>query len=304
MTVEIVLSDRGRAQTNLPWSLDLGSGSNSEGAVQGHDSCSLFASLYLIVVRADFSTYVPGSSFVHALDARVKVVLLAIYATSSFFVASWPGLALFAGFFAAAFIASDISARRLLLLAFPVYVLVLLTVLLNSFAAGSPGFGFSEAGFARACFFGSRIILLTWALLLVGFATSSIELMGAFSLLLAPLKKAGVPVDDVVTALSIALRFIPLAVEELFRVRDAQRSRGGRFDEGGPLDRSKAWAAVLLPLIMGMFRRAEGLSLAMDARCYGAVSGRTALDGAKARSLDAFVLAAGAVACMLVAWIF
>lgn len=261
-------------------------------------------SLYLIAVRADFSTYVPGASFVHALDARVKVVLLAVYAISSFFVVSWPGLALFAGFFAAALVASDMPAGRLLLLAFPVYVLVLLTVLLNSLAAGSPGFGFSEAAFARACFFGLRMILLTWALLIVGFTTSSIELMRAFSWLLAPLKKAGVPVDDVVTALSIALRFIPLAVEELFRVRDAQWARGAGFGEGGLVSRLKTWASVLLPLMMGMFRHAEDLSCAMDARCYGAAEARTSLASAKLRPLDALVLVAGAFVCALVAWVF
>lgn len=252
----------------------------------------------------NFSTYVSDGSSVHALDARAKVVLLAVYAASSFFVASWLGLALFAALLAVALGASGAPARSVLLPAVPVYALVLLTVLLNSFVWGSSGFAFAEAGFSRSCFFGLRIVLLTWALLLLGFTASSTALMEAFAWFLRPLKRAGLPVDDAVMALSVAVRFIPAAAEELFRVRDAQWARGASFGEGGLASRLKAWGSVMLPLVMGMFRHSEDLSCAMDARCYGAAAERTSLASAKFRLFDALVLAAGVFACLLIAWVF
>lgn len=261
-------------------------------------------SLYLGAVQMNFSTYVPSSSPVHALDARVKVVLLSVYAVAAFFVSSWLGLALFAALLAVALLASGVPARSVLLPAAPVYALVLLTVLLNSFVWSSSGLGFVEAGFFRACFFGLRIVLLTWAFLLAGFTTSSTALMEAFAWLLRPLEKLGLPVDDAVMALSVAVRFIPAAAEELFRVHDAQWARGAGFNEGALTSRLKTWASVLLPLVMGMFRHAEALSCAMDARCYGAAEARTSLVSVKLRLLDAFVLAAGAFTCVLIAWIF
>lgn len=231
-------------------------------------------------------------------------MLLLAYALSAFFVGSWPGLALFAAFLAVFLLGGGVQVRRVLLMASPVYVLVLLTLLLNSLVPSSSGLCFSEAGFARSCFFGSRIVLLTWALLLTGLTVSQIEFMEAFAWFMAPLKKLGLPVDDAAAALSIALRFVPLSLEELFRVRNAQCSRGAGFDEGRVFDRARAWSCVLLPLVMGMFRRADSLSLAMDARCYGAASKRTALFSEKIRPLDAFVLLAGVCACVLTAWCF
>ena len=67
---------------------------------------------------------------------------------------------------------------------------------------------------------------------------------------------------------SIALRFIPLTVEEVERIRCAQRARGARLDEGGLAARLRSWAQVLVPLVVGLFRRADELSLAMVDRCY------------------------------------
>lgn len=252
----------------------------------------------------NFLTYSSGGSFAHALDARVKVILLAVYAVSAFFVASWPGLTVFTGLLVATLLASDAPVRSVLLPAVPVYVLVLLTVLLNSFAWDASGLGFSAVGFSRTCFFGFRIVLLTWALLLVGFTASSTALMEAFAWFLRPLKRAGLPVDDAVMALSIAVRFIPAAVEELLRVRDAQWARGAGFGEGGPVSRLKTWASVMLPLVMGMFRHAEDLSCAMDSRCYGAAPQRSSLASTEVRPLDAFVLVVGVFACVLTAWVF
>ena len=110
--------------------------------------------------------------------------------------------------------------------------------------------------------------------LVVGFAlsfsstTPPTAIADGVASLMGPLRRVGVPVGAVATSASIALRFIPITVEEVDRIRCAQRARGARLDEGGPLRRLRMWGQVLVPLIVSLFRRADELASAMTDRCY------------------------------------
>ena len=86
--------------------------------------------------------------------------------------------------------------------------------------------------------------------------------------LMAPLARLGVPVGGLSMAVSVALRFIPLASEEVERIRCAQRARGARLDEGGVIRRLSGWGQVLVPLVVSLFRRADELAAAMEDRCF------------------------------------
>lgn len=163
-------------------------------------------------------------------------------------------------------------------------------------------FGFVPAGFARGCFYALRILLLVVASLLVCFTTTSTALMQAFSSFLAPLRALRVPVDDIASVLSIALRFIPLVAEELGRIHDAQWSRGAKFSEGGLATRLRAWATVMVPLFVGMFRRADALAVAMDARCYGMPGARrSSLARRRFDAKAALTLVVGVAVCVALA---
>lgn len=281
-------------------------------------------------MKIDISTYIAGDSPVHACDPRVKIVLLAVYSVTLFLVDFWWALGACAALFAALAALSRIPAGRLFSLSVPLLVIAAFAVLFNSFsfdaqaaAASTPAglgsvsagvfagmapvhlagsFGFVPAGFARGCFYAVRIVLLVTASLLVSFTTTSTQLMAAFSCFLRPLRPLHVPVDDAASVLSIALRFIPLVAEELCRIHDAQWSRGAAFDEGGLLGRLRAWATVLVPLFVGMFRRADVLAVAMDARCYG-VPGtpRTSLSILKLDAGSVCALVAGVAVCIALA---
>lgn len=280
-------------------------------------------------MQINVSTYIAGKSSVHRLDARVKVVLLAAYCVAVFFVSTWVGMLLASAMFAAVLAISCIAPQRVLGLVKPVYVLVALTVLLNSFTFATPdalalaqaqageqgamgnvllpivgNLCFTGAGFTRGCFFGIRILLLAYACILVSFTTTSTELMGAVNWFLAPLRKAGVSTDDAAMICSIAIRFIPLIADEFCQIRNAQWARGGKFDEGSLAQRLKAWVSVLVPLVAGMFRRADALALAMDARCYGAADERTSLEHSHAGATAGAALLTGLLACGLLAWLF
>lgn len=144
-----------------------------------------------------------------------------------------------------------------------------------------------------------RIALLALASMVLTSTTSPTELSRSLEQFLQPLERIRVPVHDVATIVSIALRFIPVTFDEFQVVRSAQESRGAGFSSGGLVDRLKAWQTVLIPLFVGLFRRADVLALAMDARCYGARK-PTHLNARPFTARAAAALAAGLAACVAV----
>ena len=68
--------------------------------------------------------------------------------------------------------------------------------------------------------------------------------------------------------ISMALRFMPMLLEEYERLRMAQMARGADFTTGSLALRIRALAALTVPLLLSAFRRADELALAMEARGY------------------------------------
>ena len=211
--------------------------------------------------------YVPGTTPAHRLDARTKLVLL-FAATLASFVASAPwGLAVAALGLVAALAASRTSPATVLMGLRPAAVVLALSVVSNAVVlVGQPGV--SLDGLARSAAVVCRIALVVGFALSFSSTTPPPAIADALAALLAPLRRMGVPVGAIAMSSSIALRFIPLTVEEVDRIRCAQRARGARLDEGGPLVRLRGWGQVLVPLVVGLFRRADELASAMCDRCY------------------------------------
>lgn len=210
------------------------------------------------------------------VDARVKVILLLV-ATAALFAARAPWtLAVWAMLCLLVLRASGIGGKAVARALKPVALLFAFIVCANLVScdgsadvaiAGSVGI--STVGAARAATAVARIIMLVCLALSVAASTTPTKLAHACTSLMRPLGHIGVPIEDVGLVLSMALRFIPVVSEEAGRIRLAQRARGVNFDEGSVLRRVRAWAAVLTPLVVGLFRRADRVAESMDARCYG-----------------------------------
>lgn len=241
------------------------------------------------------SEFLEEQGSAHRIDARCKIIMLAVYSVGIFFVDAWLGMAAYAAFLAVACALLRAPVRRVFALGVPVYVICVLTVAFNSFVPADVGIGFSQAGLVRGCFFAARILLLVWFSLVVCFTVEATELTQAFSSMMRPLSALRVPVDDIAMVFSIALRFIPQMAEEYFQIRDAQWCRCAEFDEGPVLARVKAHCAIMVPMFVGLFRRADRLAASMDARCYG-MRGRMRTD-IRARRADPPSVAVCAAAC-------
>lgn len=233
-------------------------------------------------------SYVPGDTFLHRLDTRVKVVLLVALSVASFVSAPPWGLATVAVVLAVSLALSGTTPARVLRALRPAALVLGFSLLANSLVLGAQAqgagvwgcglVGLSPAGAARAALAVTRIVMVVALSLVFSATTMPPAVADALAALLSPLGRVGVPVGDVSMTVSIALRFIPIASEELDRIQWAQRARGARLDEGGVVARLRGWARVLVPLLVSLFRRADELAGAMADRCYVG-SGRTSMMG-------------------------
>ena len=242
--------------------------------------------------------YASGSTPLHRLDPRAKLVMLLVATVATFAASSLWGLLVMAAGLAAALVASKTSLATVLMGLRPAALILALSLASNAIVlVGQPGF--SPEGLARGALVVCRIALVVGFALSFSSTTPPPAIADGLGALLAPLRRVGVPVGAVAMSASVALRFIPLTAEEVDRIRCAQRARGARLDEGGLLRRLRGWGQVLVPLVVGLFRRADELASAMVDRCY--TGEQTALLGPLApRELAAiFVAAVWAVAATL-----
>lgn len=220
-------------------------------------------------------SYVAEITPASRIDARTKIVLLIVFAVAVFLAqGSFAFLVWFVllGFCMRAAHVEPGSIVRALRPSLVIFVLMLCANLVSCdgsaeiFLLGP--IGLSLSGGLRGFWALLRIILLVGAMLVVSASTTSTELAAAFVRLLSPLGRLGVPVAEFGCTLSLALRFVPITAEEFQRIQLAQRVRGVDFDSGKLLDRIRMWASVFVPLIVGLFRRADRLAESMEARCY------------------------------------
>jgi energy-coupling factor transport system permease protein len=266
-----------------------------------------------------FGNYVPGTSIVHKLDARIKLLIIAAYVFALFAVSGWVGLSVCTVLFVACYVLSGIPFKLAFRGLKPIFVLLIFTLLVNTltFSAAPLGeaalvegtgpfsipesisligtFGVKPMGALRGLYFVLRIMLLVCLTSLLTYTTSVVALTDGLVSLMRPLARLKVPTEDIATMFSIALRFIPITAEEAERIMVAQSARGAVFNKGGPFKRAKAWVPVMIPLFVSLFRRADELACAMETRCYGG-QGRTHL---RVVTMGEYDLAIGVVTSIL-----
>lgn len=242
--------------------------------------------------------YVPGDSPLHRADPRAKLLIAFFLVAALFAVQSWyVVVALCATLFLACGIAR-ISLKTFLGMLKPVLWIGAFTLVVNAFSLQG-GLHFVPAGFTRGVFFFIRLLVVMGSTALVTLTTSPVALTDGIAYMMRPLARIKVPVEDIAMMISIGIRFIPTIAEEIERIMLAQRARGAKFDEGSLLKRMRAWIPLLIPLFVGLFRRADALARSMDARCYTGV-GRTHLRQLKMRASDWVVMALSAAFLVLI----
>jgi len=236
--------------------------------------------------------YYPGDSFLHRLDARVKLLLLLALMVELFFFSSATAYALFMALTFFLMLRSGVPLKMLLRSLGPLWWIILFTFFIHLFTTPGEEIGRlwilapTWEGLGRGVFISLRLALLILLSSLLTFTTSPLRLTDAMEALLSPFRRVGVPAHELAMMMTIALRFVPTLIEETDRIMKAQKARGADFETGGLLTRVQSLVPILVPLFLSAFRRADELALAMEARCYRGGVGRTQMRELRTTSLD------------------
>ena len=223
--------------------------------------------------------YYPVDSFLHNLDPRTKLFGTMIFIISLFISNSYIGYILATLFLVVAIVLSKVPIKFMIkgLRA----ILLLLSVSFNLFlTAGTPIFKFgflqiTREGLDLSILMAIRLIYLIVGSSVMTLTTTPNSLTDGLEKGLGFLKYIKVPVHEIAMMMSIALRFIPILIEETDKIIKAQMARGADFETGNIIQKAKAMVPLLVPLFISAFRRATDLAMAMEARCYHGGKGRT-----------------------------
>ena len=229
-----------------------------------------------------FGQFYPVDSFVHRLDPRLKILFLIAYIVAIFLASNFYGLAACAVVLVLIVIFARIPFGKVLRAIRGVTFLVLFTAILNVlFYSGETVywewgiFCISFEGIIFSLFLALRLVLLVVCSSMLTYTTTPVSLTDGVESLLTPLKWIRIPVHEIALIMSIALRFIPILMDETSRIKNAQMARGADFESRGLGKKIKATIPILVPLLLSAFRRADELGDAMDARCYTGGKHRT-----------------------------
>ena len=226
--------------------------------------------------------YYPAKSILHRLDPRVKVVSTLLFLISLFLFRSIPGYIIATAFLVMVVRLSKVPFGYIVKGLKPIIMILMLTVLFQLFLTRGGDtlvhwwiFTITEEGLVNAVYMAIRLIYLIIGSSLMTFTTTPNELTDGIEELLGPLNKIRVPVHEIAMIMSIALRFIPILLEETDKIMKAQIARGADLESGNMIQKAKSMIPILVPLFVSAFRRANDLAMAMEARCYHGGEGRT-----------------------------
>lgn len=225
--------------------------------------------------------YYPADSILHRLDPRVKFIGTFLFLISLFVADSFWGYVLATCFLAGIILLSKVPVKFMLKGLKPLFIILIITVLFNLFLI--PGqelwsFGFltvTVEGVKQAVKIGVRLIYLVIGSSVMTLTTTPNQLTDGLERILRPLNKIKVPVHEISMMMSIALRFIPILMEETDKIMKAQIARRADFESGNLIQKAKSLVPLLVPLFISAFRRADDLAMAMEARCYHGGDNRT-----------------------------
>lgn len=252
--------------------------------------------------------YLPGESFVHKLDPRVKILLSFAFIVIIFVLNNFIGYA-FIGIFTFLLISvAKIPKKYIFKGLKPILWIIVFTAALNAFM--TPGkaifkigpIALTDKGLYLAAFMVLRLVFLIISTSLLTLTTSPIALTDGIEKLLNPFKRIGLPTHELAMMMTIALRFIPTLLDETDKIMKAQAARGADFESGNIIKRTRSLIPILVPLFISSFRRADELAMAMEARCYRGGEGRTRLKILKISRRDYIAFLAMAILLAISIW--
>jgi energy-coupling factor transport system permease protein len=259
-----------------------------------------------------FGQFIDTGSPIHRMDARIKLVATFVFIVASFLIDSFLGFALVLPLLALIQFVSRVPLGYVLrgsrfFLGFLVFILFFQVLFYPGEVPESSylwrwGFlSISTEGLYTAGILGLRVVFLYYVTTMLMLTTSLVDLTNGLELIFGPLQRIRVPVNELVLVFVIAIKFVPIFIEEVERLARAQTARGVPFDEGGAFKRARRLGRLLVPIFISGFARADLLTTAMNTRSYRGGRYRTKLRQLHSTGTDWLMLLL-VVAWMLTAW--
>ncbi|OEF96449.1 cobalt ABC transporter permease [Vulcanibacillus modesticaldus] len=236
-------------------------------------------SQYMVIGR-----YIPGNSYIHLLDARSKLIFVFLYIFLVFLTNSILGYLILLSFIIIGILISKIPISYYVKGIMPIFLIILFTIILHltTNKAGDLVFQWKwieiySQGIEQAVFITLRLLILVIIASMLTLTTSPIDLTMGLERILNPLKRVNLPIHELALMMSISLRFIPTLVDEADKIMKAQKARGANFETGPIHKRVINMIAIIIPLFISAFKRADELAIAMESRGYRGGEGRTRL---------------------------
>ena len=245
--------------------------------------------------------YIPGKSFVHKLDPRIKLATNILFIVMVFLAKSFILEAILLAPVLIAFFASGLRKRQLIKTLKPVIFIGAFLFIINIFIIQQSSYPnihiygswwkliVSDLALHRTGLIMARIYIMILITMLLTATTKPMALTRAIEDLLLPLKLLFIPVHIIAMIISIALRFVPTLLEESQRIMKAQASRGVDFKNGNIKSKSKSMITLIIPLFVSAFAKAEDLGNAMETRGYDPYEKRTKYRAYPIKFSDVFI---------------
>ena len=225
--------------------------------------------------------YVEKKSFMHSLDPRVKLIGLFVLAILSFSINSLYDATLMMVYTLSLMILSKLSLKYYLKSLKSLWFIIVFAFVMQLFnSEGNTIFKFlfisiTDKGLYYASVITFRILFAIMISSVLTLTTSPTSLAHAMEDVLRWFFVPKSFAHELSMVMTIAIRFIPVMASEADRIIKAQMSRGASFDDRKLSGKIKGVVSILIPLLVSALRRAEELSVAMEARGYNGWEGRT-----------------------------
>ena len=258
-----------------------------------------------------FGQFIDTGSFIHRMDSRIKLAAVFAMLVASFLIDSFLGFAVVLVLMVLIQAVSRVPLSYVLrgsalFIGFLIFILFFQVLFYQGDAHDYLWrwgvLSISTEGLRSAGILGLRVIFLYYITTMLMLTTSLVDLTNGLELIFGPLQRLRVPVNELVLVFVIAIKFVPIFIEEVERLARAQTARGVPFDEGGAITRARRLGRLLVPIFIGGFHRADLLSVAMHTRCYRGGRYRTKFRQMSAKASGWLVLAL-VIVWMVAAWL-
>lgn len=219
--------------------------------------------------------YIEKNSLIHKLDSTVKMLLFILLVAAVIATNSLPGYIVLFLFTAVICVISKIGIKAALGNVLRLFWFFITIFLMNLFFFKAENawisfwiFNPSFDGMMQGIKVVARVVAFLIFSNIINASTPPVEATSAIENIISPLKIFKVPVSQLALILSVSIQFVPILFEEADMIKKAQIARGAQFESKRLIDKARAVAPMVVPIFVSAFRRADELSLAMEARGY------------------------------------